>query len=386
MSTATSQYRYYAFISYKSEDARWAVWLQKRLERYSLPVSLQKNSDIPRKLSPVFRDGTDILPKELKQELHEKLIQSRYLIVLCSPRSAQSDWVGDEIEQFCRMGRRDRIVSLIIEGTPYSDDPALECYHPVLKKWFPKGSSAEDDYQLLGADLHAAGTESRRHKRERAFVQIVATLTQLPFDSLWNRRRRQLRLQLGGLLSAAAGIAILFTLTWIAGRPFDMQVILNEKTPHNSSLPFGEGELSLVAGKDTLGIKKVNGPDAVVSFDNIPGKFRGDRVRFIFSSYGYHTCDTLVELGRNHVLDIRRDRTFAIYSGHIYTDDGMTPAGNVSVQIGEKITATDSDGRFCVEFPVPEQSLTKHVIISQEGHLAEEYDLQPQTDHRLILY
>lgn len=36
------EYEYAAFISYKREDEKMAVWLQKSLERYSIPSSLRK--------------------------------------------------------------------------------------------------------------------------------------------------------------------------------------------------------------------------------------------------------------------------------------------------------------------------------------------------------
>ena len=31
---------YYAFISYKREDEKWAKWLQHKLEHYKFPTSL----------------------------------------------------------------------------------------------------------------------------------------------------------------------------------------------------------------------------------------------------------------------------------------------------------------------------------------------------------
>ena len=32
-----SNFEYYAFISYKREDEKWAKWLQNKLEGYRLP-------------------------------------------------------------------------------------------------------------------------------------------------------------------------------------------------------------------------------------------------------------------------------------------------------------------------------------------------------------
>lgn len=102
----TPQFQYYAFISYKREDEKWARWLQRKLESYRLPTDIcKKNSAIPKKLKPVFRDKTDIQPNILSEELRQKLDDSQYLIVICSPRSVQSPWVGNEIDHFIKTGR-----------------------------------------------------------------------------------------------------------------------------------------------------------------------------------------------------------------------------------------------------------------------------------------
>ena len=47
---------YFAFISYKSEDDEWAIWLQHELEHYHLPASFNGRTDLRQKLRPVFRD------------------------------------------------------------------------------------------------------------------------------------------------------------------------------------------------------------------------------------------------------------------------------------------------------------------------------------------
>lgn len=47
-------YRYFAFISYSHEDAKEAIRLQKRLERYRLPSIIRKaNPDVPKYIRPV---------------------------------------------------------------------------------------------------------------------------------------------------------------------------------------------------------------------------------------------------------------------------------------------------------------------------------------------
>ena len=53
-------YQYYAFISYKHLDKRWAKWVQRHLEYYRLPNRLCKEKNTPKHVTPVFRDETDL--------------------------------------------------------------------------------------------------------------------------------------------------------------------------------------------------------------------------------------------------------------------------------------------------------------------------------------
>ena len=95
--------KYWAFISYSSKDAKWGKWLHKRLENYSIPSEFQKiefadGTRLGKHIRPVFRDR-DELPSsaDLGPSILEALKESRFLIVLCSPNSAKSEWVNKEI-------------------------------------------------------------------------------------------------------------------------------------------------------------------------------------------------------------------------------------------------------------------------------------------------
>ena len=188
------EYKYYAFVSYRSSDEKYAKWLQDKIEAYRLPTTVQKmNQALPKKkLRPCFRYHTDIQPNELKTELRNKLEQSKYLLVICTPRSAQSPWVGNEIDTFVELGRRDRIIPVIVEGKPYSGDPATECYNPSLIKHFPHSDNINEDREILGVNIHEEGRGSAYMKRERAVIQIVSRMLDVNYDELWNRERRRI--------------------------------------------------------------------------------------------------------------------------------------------------------------------------------------------------
>ena len=106
---------YYAFISYKREDEKWAKWLAQKLENYHLPTTLN-GKELPKNLRPVFRDTDELSAGNLPKQIYHALSVSNNLIVICSPRSAQSEWVNKEIKDFIAIkgGKSDNIYPFII--------------------------------------------------------------------------------------------------------------------------------------------------------------------------------------------------------------------------------------------------------------------------------
>ncbi|WP_298861195.1 TIR domain-containing protein [uncultured Gimesia sp.] len=120
---------YLAFISYRHLDnqqygRQWATWLHQSIESYEVPEDLvgfenELGFQIPETLYPIFRDE-DELPADadLAKSVISALERSSYLIVICSPRSVTSEYVCAEIAYFKKIGRSDRILSVMIEGEP----------------------------------------------------------------------------------------------------------------------------------------------------------------------------------------------------------------------------------------------------------------------------
>ena len=188
------RYEYFAFISYKHEDMRWAKWLQQQIETYRLPAIIRKQAPhLPKQIRPVFRDQTDISTGPLLQNLRQELQDSRYLIVLCSPAAAKSEWVNREVQHFIDMGRADRIIPFVVAGTPNAANPDEECFPAILRG---------EERAMLGVSVPELG-------KEKAFVKVVAKLLGLKFDQLWDRHRRRQRRQrlVRGLMAAAVLVA-----------------------------------------------------------------------------------------------------------------------------------------------------------------------------------
>jgi len=190
------QYEYFAFISYKREDEKWAKWLQRKLEYYKLPSTVRKdNPNLPDKIRPVFKDTTDLEPGVLAQKIQNALNASKFLIVICSPRSANSVWVSKEVQSFINSGRTDQIIPFIIGGTPNATDPKEECFPEGLRQ-------LADEQELLGANINEMG-------REAAAIKVITRMFDLRFDSLWQRYEKETNKKLRWTICIAVLLALL---------------------------------------------------------------------------------------------------------------------------------------------------------------------------------
>lgn len=194
-------YTYYAFISYRHTDQKWAKWIQHALETYRFPVAIRSTRrGLPKKIFPIFRDSTDLAGGVLQQELKARLEESEFLIVLCSPESAKSEWVEQEVRYFQTLGRGAQIVPLIIDGEPSAQDPARECFCPALRN--------NPDGEMLGVSIPELG-------RRKAFLRVVATIMQLRYDELVRRdKRRTFHRRLAAGFAAALLAVASFDVYW----------------------------------------------------------------------------------------------------------------------------------------------------------------------------
>ena len=135
-------YKYKAFISYSHQDKKWGDWLHKALETYRVPkgrVGKEPGAGVvPKRLFPIFRDREELpTSHELGKVINQALKDSSHLVVICSPRSAKSQWVNEEIKGFKRLGKADKVLCLIVDGEPYgADKPELgqeECFPEAIK-------------------------------------------------------------------------------------------------------------------------------------------------------------------------------------------------------------------------------------------------------------
>ena len=180
MEKAGSANKYFAFISYKREDEEWAIWFQHEMENYHLPVSLNGRDGLPSKFRPVFRDVDELKAGCLPEQIYDALATSAHLVVICSPKSAQSEWVNKEIMDFIAIGKNKgldnvrNIFPFIVEGRPFVENKEEECFPEALLNL--PGSE-----ERVGGNVNESG-------RDKAFVKVLAgMLPNVAFDELWNR-------------------------------------------------------------------------------------------------------------------------------------------------------------------------------------------------------
>lgn len=343
------EYKYFAFISYSSHDYKWGKRIQDKLEHYRMPTTLCSKHGWKRQpMRPVFFAPTDIQPGGLSEELQERLKASRNLIVVCSPHSAQSEWVGKEIAYFHKLGRTLRIQFFIVDGVPHSGNPKTECFNPIIKTLgLP---------EILGANIHERIYRLPWLNQERAYVQLITKLLGVEFDSIWQRHRRMLIRQVVTWIVGVVAILISLVVVWHSNQPVDIQLSLQEKSIKNQNLPpLHDAIVTLTLDKDT----KI---DTISSFSDkgrflyIPHRYIGKDVRITISCPDYLPVDTTITLMENMEVNICRNP--AVYGNiqfKLWNTSKESYVGNTTIRVDEIVAVSDAEGVVRTTVPLAKQ-------------------------------
>jgi len=371
------EFKYFAFISYNSKDTEWGKRLQKKLEGYKMPSTLCSERGWDRKpIKPVFFAPSDIQPGGLTAELQERLKASRNLIVICSPNSAQSEWVGKEIEFFHSLGRTKHIHFFIVNGIPNSGNPNTECFNPVVKKLgLP---------EILGANIHEKIYRWPWLNKERAYVQTISKLLEVEFDSIWQRHKRQLIQKtiawiIGVIIVLAAVIG-----AWNRNLPIDTEIRLVEATPHNPKLPPLKDAIVSITLENEMKQGTIKSMDRGIIFTNIPKRFLGREVKISVTCKDFLPIDTTLTLNEKMTIDIRRDEN--IYGDIHFTlwnIDKEAPMPNTTISVKGIKTVSDSKGRVKMFIPIESQDTVYNLRSSIK--LADEFLYVPHTEDAIVI-
>lgn len=224
---------YFAFISHKSKDSKFALQLQKFIETYNLPSQVRKRTNAPKRLTPICAYEMDFTSNPLLDEMTDKLQKSQYLIVLCSKELMKSGtkYINYEIETFIRLKKEEGkdplkyIIPIILSGS--FDDPEHDCCPEALK--------------ALGDNCPIA-LDRQKYKSDRElFLHAISGMLDIDYAVLQNRDSKRRRCQAAILASVATLLLVLSigALDYYVPKHRHYQDFVIQ-----NGLPVGIGELS----------------------------------------------------------------------------------------------------------------------------------------------
>ncbi len=170
----------WAVVSFVPEDTAWCDWIYRALNGYPIPPEYVGRTNPEGLARPdcisVFPDRRD--PKYLDHAARA-LQHSAYLIVVCSPQSAHSATIDENICAFKKAGGSERIIALVVDGPPDPRQGELECNASL--EWLPpwlrwrcdeKGFCPADRTEPRVVDARR-GRSSLQRVRDGLFTAVV---------------------------------------------------------------------------------------------------------------------------------------------------------------------------------------------------------------------
>lgn len=204
----TNTFKYFAFISYSRKDAKAAAWLQRRLEWFRFPVQIAESARVPsrsRYIRPIYRDKTHLETDDVHywSNIKQAIEQSRFLIVLCSPESARSAPVNEEVRYFLEQrASLPSILPVVLSGRVASTDED-NCLCPEL------GNLGDKIINRNFPSMATEGETSEIDAWERGFVGIISYMLSLKREALIDHIRREERKRTRTARTIAGGTAFL---------------------------------------------------------------------------------------------------------------------------------------------------------------------------------
>ena len=243
-------YQYKAFISYRhqSPDQDVAKKLHTLIETYRIPGDLQAKTGL-KKMGRVFRDQEELpLSQDLGADIRAALDASEWLIVVCSPRYLTSKWCNAELEYFLSLGRRDRILPILVEGEPE------EAFPEQLR--FEERDGAVVEVEPLAADVRAPGVPESLKKLQTEKLRIFAPMLGVRFDDLYQRARRRRTRVIAGVTAACFALLSGFS-GYTVVKNHQVTAQRNIAMNNQMQLLVEQANLASAEGSKLLAVKKL---------------------------------------------------------------------------------------------------------------------------------
>jgi WD40 repeat protein len=210
---ASPSSRYDVFVSYAHEDARLAERLRWGLLRLGRPFW---------RTSPrlrVFLDkATMSASSALWPSICRALDDSEWFVLLASPASARSRWVGRELKRWLATRSADRLLVVLVDGTITWDDARGDVDLARSTAWPPVLAGAFAHEPRI-TDLRGVGDDDLTMANP-AFVDAVAdvgaTVSRVPKETLHGAEVRERRRSRRALQATVGVLAVLLAVALVA--------------------------------------------------------------------------------------------------------------------------------------------------------------------------
>ena len=377
---------YDAFISYRHSplDIKIATALHRKLENYTLPRSIARKIG-KRKLERVFRDTTELsVSAELSAEINQALINSDFLIVICSPRFSESVWCMQEVETFLKLNRRDQILLVLIEGEPKDSFPEILCYEDVVKKDINGDEvTVRENKMPLAADCKGKNSRELRNAINDTTLRLCSAIFGIKYDDL-KQRQREVQFKKRVLAVSAVILVLLLIISQSSyflfrlhnqNRIIEKQLADSKASSSMSLLREGRTMDAIYAARSVLpteesedyndnAFRALTDATGVYTF---PGKYRSDRIlsfpapvsNVLFSGDGRTMIGMDYKENSVYVLDTAD-------SSLIDTHKGLSfETHNISFNADNWILYADEDKITCFN----REDRTERELIPKSGYL-----------------
>ncbi len=310
------EYKYDAFISYRhaEKDTLIAAEIQKSLERFRIPKAIQKQTGKER-FNRIFRDVEELpISSNLTEELTEALRLSQYLIVICSYKTSESDWVKREIDTFLELHdyNKQLILTVLVEGEPDEVIPEI-LRHDNITHYLADGTfyCRDEVVEPLAANYRMPLAKARKTELPR----LAASMLGCNYDDIIRRRKafRRRRLLIETAVISAAAIVLMVYIGWMMMRIQDSlknsQMSQSRYLASESQKLLADGDrigaihLAIAALEDSNGNLRPETSEARYALASALGAYLVKGTTYSTPGWRYETTSTIVKYDKNSKID-----------------------------------------------------------------------------------
>lgn len=188
------------------KDEETAKTLADSLRRYRLPAGVA----LPDPGASYRRVAVDASGSDLGPEEKERLDNSRFLVVLCSPETRSHRGILDRLDWFRQTHESDHIVAVLVEAEPVDSFPENFTEEKLVRHIMPDMSVVErmEKIEPIAADLRGDTPGKRRRALRYETVRITASVLGLHPDALEQRHRARRRRAAAALLALVGAVCL----------------------------------------------------------------------------------------------------------------------------------------------------------------------------------